>query len=84
MAAFKPLSIEPGKAFDAESERIDGERFRKMSQQVQKENLALLTQPEMFALLAPRILKPKGMTDLDAIVTVSVIGPIGLPLEEAN
>jgi hypothetical protein len=33
--------------------------------------------------LAPRIFKPKGQTDLEAIVTVSVIGPIGLPLEEA-
>ena len=33
--------------------------------------------------LAPRIFKPKGQTDLDAIVAVSVIGPIGLPIEEA-
>ncbi len=33
--------------------------------------------------LAPHIFKPKGQTDLDAIVAVSVIGPIGLPIEEA-
>jgi hypothetical protein len=85
LAAFKPLAIEPGKVYDAaKAMKIDGERFRKMSQQVQKENLALLTQPEKFVSLAPRILQSKGKTDIEAMVVVSVIGPIGLPMEEAT
>ena len=84
LAAFKPLAIEPGKVYDAaKAKKIDGARFREMSQQVQQENLALLTQPEKFVSLAPRILQSKGKTDLEAIVAVSVIGPIGLPMEEA-
>jgi hypothetical protein len=29
-------------------------------------------------------LRPKGETDLDALVLVSVVGPIGLPIEEAT
>ncbi len=85
LAAFKPLAIKPGKVYDASKVvKLDNEQFRKMSQQVQRENLALLTQPEMFVSLAPRILQGKGKTDLEAIVAASVIGPIGLPLEEAT
>ncbi len=33
--------------------------------------------------LAPLIFRPKGETTLEAIVAVSVVGPIGLPLVEA-
>lgn len=85
LAALKPLGIEPGKVYDAEkSVKIDKEQFRNMAQEVQKETLTLLAQPDKFVSMAPRILKPKGKTDLEAIVTVSVIGPIGLPLEEAT
>ena len=84
LAAFKPLGIEPGKVYDASKvAKIDGERFRKMSQQVQAENLALLTDTEKVLKIAPRMLNPKGKTDLEAIVMVSVIGPLGLPLKEA-
>ncbi len=85
LAEFKPLGIEPGKVYDAaKAVKIDGEQFRKISQQVQKENLALLTQPGLLASLGPRILRAKGQTDLEALVAVSVIGPIGLPMEEAT
>ena len=85
LAAFRPLGIEPGKVYDAaKAVKIDKKQFRNMAQQVQKENLALLTKPEKFVSLASRILKPKGKTDLEAMVVVSVIGPIGLPLEEAT
>ena len=85
LAAFKPLGIEPGKVYDAaKAVKIDGEQFRKISLQVQKENLALLTQPGLLVSLGPRILRAKGQTDLEALVAVSVIGPIGLPMEEAT
>lgn len=85
LAAYKPLGIEPGKAYDVgKAMKIDGKRFRKMAQQVQVKELALLTDPGKFAALAPRIMRPKGQTDLEAMVIVSVIGPIGLPLEEAT
>jgi hypothetical protein len=84
LAAFKPLGIEPGQVFNAETAmKIDGKKFRKMAEKVYKDNLSSLADPNMAKNLAPRIFKPKGQTDLEAIVTVSVIGPIGLPLEEA-
>ncbi len=84
LAAYKPLGIVPGQKYDpAKVTKIDGKRLRQMAEKVQAENLALLLDASMFVNLAPRILRPKGQTDLEAIVAVSVIGPIGLPMEEA-
>ena len=84
LAAYKPLGIEPGKTYDPSVvAKIDNERFRKIAQEVQAHNLVLLGVPGKFAEITPRILRPKGETDLEAIVIVSVIGPIGLPMVEA-
>jgi len=84
LAAYKPLSIMPGQKYDSTKVvKIDGNRLRQIAEKVQADNLALLLDSSMFVKLAPRILQPKGKTDLEAIVAVSVIGPIGLPMEEA-
>lgn len=84
LAAFKPLGIVPGAEYNAETAiKIDGKRFRAASENVFKHHIGLLADPSMAEKLAPRIFKPKGQTDLDALITVSVIGPIGLPLDEA-
>lgn len=83
LAAYKPLGIEPGKTYDATTVTpIDNKRFRAMAQKVEQESLELLNKG-VFADFAPRILRPKGQTDLEAMVLVSVIGPMGLPMEEA-
>ena len=85
LAAFKPLGIEPDKAYDdAKVVKIDNKRFREMSQQVQKENLAILTQPGAFASLASKILQPKGKTDLESMIAASIVWPLGLPVQEAT
>jgi hypothetical protein len=84
LAAYKSLGIEPGKTYDpSRVTQIDSKKLREISQKVQKENFALLTTGD-FSKFAPRILRPKGQTDLDAMLLVSVVGPIGLPLEEAT
>ena len=65
LAAYKPLGVEPGKVYDASNvAKIDGSRLRNISQQVQKEKFAKLTTGD-FSDYAPRILRPKGETDLD-------------------
>ena len=85
LAALKPLGVEPGKVYDAaDVAQIDGDRFRQASLKVQAETLQLLAEPDAFSSYAARILRAKGDTDLDAMVIASVIGPIGLPLEEAT
>ncbi len=84
LAAFKPLGIEPGKSYNADKAiRIDGKRFRQAAENIFRENIGKLADPDMAANLGPKIFKPKGQTELEAIVAVSVIGPIGLPMEEA-
>ena len=84
LAAYKPLGIEPGKPYDpATIKPIDGKRFQEIAQQVAKQSLAIMGQPEVAAKLTPYWMQPKGKTNLDALVAASVIGPIGLPAEEA-
>jgi hypothetical protein len=84
LAVYKPLGIVPGQQYDSTKvAKIDGEQFRRISEKVKKEQLALLTEPSLTSKIAPRMLRPKGQTDLEAILAVSVIGPIGLPMEEA-
>jgi len=85
LAALKPLGVEPGKVYDAsKAVKIDKKQFRDIALEVQKEKLSFLTQEGKFDDLAPKMLKPKGETDIETLVAISVIGPIGLPMEEAT
>ena len=85
LAAYKPLGIEPGKNYDPNTVKpIDGKYFLNIAKKVAAENLALMGQPEAAAKLMPYWMQPKGKTNLDAMVAASVIGPIGLPKEEAE
>jgi len=84
LAAYEPLGIVPGKAYDRkEMASIDGRRFRETAQEVQREWLASMTDQAKQDALRPRIFQPKGRTDLEAVLAVSILGPIGIPQEEA-
>jgi hypothetical protein len=83
LAAYEPLGILPGGEYSSEGIKIDGKKFREVAQKIQAEYLGKLTDPNLFAAIAPKMFKPKGVTDLETVVTVSIIGPIGLPMEEA-
>jgi len=83
LEAYKPLGIEPGGVYNAEAVKIDGKKFREVAQKIQSEYLGKLTDPDLFAAITPKMFKPKGVTDLETVITVSIIGPIGLPMEEA-
>jgi len=85
LAAYNPLGIEPGKQYNpATVTPIDGKRLESIAKQVAAQNLAIMGQPEVVAKLKPYWFEPKGKTNLDALVATSVIGPIGLPAEEAE
>ena len=84
LAAYEPLGIAPGQAWAAgEVGDIDAERVQAVAQQIQRGWLASLSDLTLFTKLQPRIFQPKGRTDLEATLAVSIIGPIGLPREEA-
>nr|WP_321451247.1 DUF1214 domain-containing protein [uncultured Carboxylicivirga sp.] len=84
LACFAPLGIAPGETYNPKTDlKIDGKKFRQHAEKIHTENLNKLSDPGMSASLGPRVFKPKGQTDLEAILAVSIIGPIGLPIEEA-
>ena len=84
LAVYEPLGIEPGKAYDpANVAKIDGARIRGTAERIQREWLASLADTELFDKLVPRNFQPKGQTDLESVLAVSIIGPIGIPQEEA-
>lgn len=83
LASMKLLGVEPGKVYNAETAvNIDGKKFREIADKVRLENLAKLAQPADKE-MAPKMFQPKGQTDLSTLLTISITGPIGLPIQEA-
>jgi hypothetical protein len=60
LAAYKPLGIVPGGEYNPEEIKIDGKKFREVAQKIQAEYLGKLTDPNLFASIAPKCLNPKG------------------------
>ena len=84
LAAYKPLGIEPGKAWDPlTATKIDGELFREITAEIQQGVLALLADAANNTRFLPLVFQPKGQIALETQVVQSVIGPIGLPATEA-
>jgi hypothetical protein len=83
LAVYEPLGIIPGQEYNPENVMIDGKIFREVAEKIQLEYLGKLTDPNLFQTMSPKMFKTKGLTDLETILTVSIIGPIGLPMEEA-
>jgi len=84
LAAYKPLGIEPGKVWDPGSVTpIDGARVRAVAERIQRETLAnmanFMSRPDFSA----RMFQPKGETNLETVLAMSITGPIGMPREEA-
>jgi hypothetical protein len=84
LAAYEPLGVAPGHAFDPERViAVDGARMRAKAREIQQFWLGRTGDLEAMEAIRPRIFQPKGETDLEAVVAVSVIGPIGIPQDEA-
>jgi hypothetical protein len=84
LAAYEPLGVEPGKTWDAGAvTAIDGARVRTVAERIQRETLAdmatFMTRPDFSA----KMFQPKGQTDLETVLAMSITGPIGMPQEEA-
>ena len=84
LAAYKPLGIVPGKKYDpGKVAKIDGERFRKIAQQVQQSEMTRTQDPAVTREHGMSLFQPKGKIPLHILVMQSVVGPIGLPATEA-
>ena len=82
LAAYKPLGVEPGKKFDPDGIKVDGEQFRKIADKIRLESLGMMTAANAER-LSSKMFQPKGKTDLETITILSVVGPVGQPISEA-
>jgi hypothetical protein len=83
LAAFKPLGVEPGKAYDPNAvAKIDGKKFADVANKIFKESVAIMGKPEGNPYLFD-MFKPKGDMKLEAMVVQSATGPIGVPAHQA-
>jgi len=84
LETYRPLGIAPGQAWNPENApQIDGERIRAVVERIKGEGLARMADETAQADMWPRMFQPKGGSDLQTILTVSIVGPIGQPQEEA-
>jgi hypothetical protein len=84
LAAYAPLGIVPGQAWGpSKADQIDGARVSAAAGQIQRKWLGSLTDASAMNKLQERIFQPKGETDLEAVLAVSILGPIGIPQGEA-
>jgi hypothetical protein len=80
LAAYKPLGVEPGKAFDpAKVAKLDGAQFCRIADNVARQALADMTNQAAQVRMVPQMFMPKGQIDLETQVVQSVAGPIGVP-----
>ena len=84
LAAYEPLGVVPGQAYDAAKvAKIDGAKFREVSERVFAEQMAKNSDKEFQKTELIGKFKPKGQMPLDLLLFQSVVGPIGLPATEA-
>lgn len=84
LADYAALGVVPGKEYDpSAAAQIDGARFRQAADEFRLEALAAMADPEVSARIGPLMFQPKGQTSLEAISILSVVGPIGMPVQEA-
>jgi len=83
LAAYRPLGVVPGQAFDAARvAKIDGARIGQAAERIASRELARTTDPE-FSRKVDQMFLPKGQMSLELLLYQSVIGPIGQPAQEA-
>ena len=84
LEAYRPLGVEPGKAYDAgQVATIDGARLRAAAEKVQRQWLEGMLDEQNLTRLQAFMFQPKGKTNLETVLAVSIVGPIGVPREEA-
>jgi len=84
LAAYKPLGVEPGKAYGSTKvATLDGARVRATAERIQRQVLESMADRQQQETLGPFMFQPKGRTNLETVLRVSIIGPIGLPQQEA-
>ena len=81
---YKPLGIEPGGTYDPRTGiQVDGRQLRAIAEEVRSEEMAKSADESFRQKIQAKMFQPKGKTDLETLLNVSILGPIGMPQEQA-
>lgn len=84
LVALKPLGVVPGKIFDsATAVQIDTEQFGAIVTDLRERFFAKAMDPKTMERSGLNLFQIKGQISLDDMILQSVLGPIGLPAQEA-
>ncbi|WP_186758715.1 DUF1214 domain-containing protein [Echinicola salinicaeni] len=84
LEAYQPLGIAPGNEYKEETAiKVNGDKFAEIAKKYFDENLAKIQDEDLAKILRPNMFQPKGLSNLETLLLVSIVGPIGLPMEEA-
>ncbi|RJG42689.1 DUF1214 domain-containing protein [Motilimonas pumila] len=84
LKALAPLGVKPGNIFDAkDAAAIDGVALRKAAQRFATSSLAKIGDAQFVANNLDDIFLPKGEISPELLALLSVVGPIGVPAQEA-
>jgi len=84
LSIYEPLGIAPGREYHAETAaKPDADQLRTTAERIRGKWLASVNDASLQQRMQPLMFQPKGKSDLQTVLAVSVIGPIGLPREEA-
>lgn len=84
LKALAPIGIKPGKVFDSETAtEIDGIALRKAAQRFAASSLTKIGDADYVSNNLDDIFLPKGQISPELLALLSVVGPIGVPAQEA-
>lgn len=84
LEVYEPLGIVPGGTYNPEEDiKVNGKALRAVAERIQKEELAKSTDEAFRKKIQSKMFQPKGKTDLETLLNVSILGPIGMPQEQA-
>ena len=81
---YKPLGIMPGGTYDPEAGiEVNGVELRAIADRIKEEEMKKSVDEDFRKKIQSKMFQPKGETDLETLLNVSILGPIGMPEEEA-
>jgi uncharacterized membrane protein HdeD (DUF308 family) len=83
LAAYEPLGVVPGKVSTEKTYTVNGNLFREVARQLVEEAKTKLRDAEAHERIVPQLFGSKGKIDLETEFVQSVIGPVGLPADQA-
>lgn len=81
---YRPLGIVPGGTYEPEKGiKVNGAELRAIAERIREEEMKKSVDEDFRKKVQSKMFQPKGKTDLETLLNVSILGPIGMPEAEA-